>query len=355
MRALEAHAVKRANVEGSAAFAVFAPRRGLSAVVGAQVAFQSIYDYVDTLAEQHSACPIVNARHLHHALLAALDHGPQPDYYACHPHADDGGYLETSVHACRRCLRALPSYPHMLQVACRMTRRIVNYQSLNLTEPQGGQDALARWAASATPDGTCLRWWETAASAGSSLGMFALISAAGGERFTLAEANAIERVYWPWVGALHSLLDSVSDEAEDAAASQRSLLDYYSSPQEAAGRLRMLTVEAVRHMDALPNANQHLVILAGMTGSYLSRPPATERGRLIRRAVLETVGGLVKPTIVIFRAREAIGRLGRGESAGAVGRGMGRRGATDPRRRDRSSGLRAGVGYADDRKESNIR
>jgi tetraprenyl-beta-curcumene synthase len=308
--ALHAQQIKRPNVEGSAAFGAFAPHARRNAVVRAQVAFQSIYDYVDTLAEQQSQRPIANAHQLHRALLAALQQDlPQPDYYAHQDLRDDGGYLEGIVQACRAGLATLPSYASISAVVRRIATRIVCYQSLNLNESQGGQQALARWASRATPDGTGLKWWETAASAGSSLGVFALITAAARPDVSSEHAIAIERAYWPWVGALHSLLDSVTDEAEDANAAHRNLLDYYGSPEEAARRLKLLAVEAQRRTSRLPNAHQHTVILAGMAGSYLSIPPASERGRLVARAVLDTIGGLAVPTLLIFRARRAAGDL----------------------------------------------
>src|ERR1700682_308844 len=55
--ALDVQQTKRGNIEGSAAFAAFAARAHRPAVVRAQLAFQAIYDYVDTLAEQPHTYP----------------------------------------------------------------------------------------------------------------------------------------------------------------------------------------------------------------------------------------------------------------------------------------------------------
>lgn len=309
--ALEAQRVKRGNIEGAAAFAAFAPRRYRDFTIRAQVAFQSIYDYVDTLAEQPSADPILNGKQLHQALLVALDRDvPHPDYYAHHPQRDDNGYLREIVDACRFTVGALPSYHSIAPAARDLIARIVVYQSLNLSEPQGGHAELEQWALEATPPGTGLRWWETAASAGSSLGVFALITAAAQPVLPLADTTAIVQSYWPWVGVLHSLLDSVIDQAEDTVANQRSLLDYYTSPQETASRLKLLTIEAMRHIATLPNSRQHAIVLAAMVSYYLSAPEASSpAAQDITDGVLETIGDLAKPTMLIFDARRRAGRI----------------------------------------------
>jgi tetraprenyl-beta-curcumene synthase len=309
--ALEAQRTKQGNIEGAAAFAAFAPRRYRNLTIRAQVAFQSIYDYVDTLAEQPNTNPTLNGEQLHQALLVALDNDARhPDYYAQHPQREDNGYLQEIVDACRFAVGALPTYPSIAPTARRLTERIVVYQSLNLSESQGGHNALERWALKATPPGTELRWWETAAAAGSSLGVFALIATAAQPALPPAiDAAAITHAYWPWAGALHSLLDSLVDQSEDTAADQHCLLDYYASPSEAASRLKLLAVEAMRLTTTLPNSRQHAIVLAAMVSHYLSgcrvSSPAVQ---LIADGVLETMGSLAKATMLIFNARRCARR-----------------------------------------------
>ncbi len=318
--ALEARRIKRGNIEGSAAFSAFAPATSRRAAVRAQVAFQSAYDYVDTLSEQPNDTPILNSRQLHEALLMAISRGaPQPDYYARCARVSDGGYLEEIVGACRSALDALPSAASIADPAHRVAERIVAYQSLNLSEPQGGHRHLETWALQETPQGTGLRWWETAASAGSSLGVFALIAAAARPDLPPGDAHAIENAYWPWIGALHSLLDSLADEQEDAAAGQRSLLDYYTDPPETAARLHMLARESVRAVRSLPNAHEHALILAGMASFYLTAPEASSRAaQLVSGRMIESLGPLVKPSMFVFGARRAAGRIPRLRFRGAL-------------------------------------
>jgi tetraprenyl-beta-curcumene synthase len=322
-------AAERRNLDGAAAFAAFVPPAFRLAVVRAQVAFQVAYDYVDTLAEQPSADPIRNGYHLHRALLAALDPAsPHVDYYAHHPHREDAGYLDDVVDSCRTALRLLPSYAVVAEHALRAAARIASYQSLNLNESQGDHAALARWAGAQTPSRVDLRWWETAASAGSSLGVFVLIAAAADPVVCAEEAAAVERAYFPWIGSLHSLLDSLVDRREDASAGQRSLLDYYSSPTEVAARMGLLAAESLRLIRALPSDRRHVLVLAAMAGHYLSAPEASLPDALpTTRSVLETMGGLAFPTMLVMNTHRAVGHIAHGFSE--VRPGVGSSGADE--------------------------
>jgi tetraprenyl-beta-curcumene synthase len=309
---------ERMNLDGAAAFAVFVPERQRAAVIRAQVAFQVAYDYVDTLAEQPSADPMRNGGQLHRALGAALDPaGPHVDYYAYHPRGDDAGYLEGIVETCRAALGVLPSYASVATFAQRAVARLMSYQSLNLNESQGDQTALERWARTQMPSGADLRWWEIAASAGSSLSIFVLIAAAASGLVRADETTAIEAAYFPWIGSLHTLLDSLVDKVEDAAAGQHSLLDYYASPEEAAARIRLIAAESLRATRMLPRGGEHVLVLAGMTSHYLSTPEASlPEALLTTRGVLGTMGGLAIPTMLVMAARRAAGRLADHGSAG---------------------------------------
>lgn len=308
--ALENLRGERLNLDGAAAFAAFAPAVRRPAVVRAQVAFQAAYDYVDTLAEQHSPDPVRNADRLHRALLAALDPAlGRVDYYAHHSCRDDAGYLEIIVETCRIALHTLPSFASVAAPARRAAARIVSYQSLNLGASRGGHRALECWARECKPPDGDLQWWEIAASAGSSLGVFVLIAVAAERSVCAEDAIAIEGAYFPWIGSLHTLLDSLVDRREDVAAGQLSLLDYYASPEEAATRIARLAVESLERTTVLPRGRQHALVLAGMASHYLSTREASQPEALpTTRGVLAAIGGLAAPTMLVMGARRAAGR-----------------------------------------------
>lgn len=295
---------KRGNIEGAAAFAAFAPARRRAQVTSATSAFQAAYNLLDILGEQPSPDPIRDGRRLHEALVYALDPLATPlDWYEHHPQREDGGYLSHLVEQCRGAFASLPS--HELVGACARAgaARIVAFQSLNLSESQGEHTGLERWASEATPPGTELRWWETAAAAGSSLGVHALIAAAAETRLEPHDVTAIDRAYFPWIGGLHSLLDNLIDKREDEAAGHRSLVEYYG-PQRAAQRMSWLAERAERAARELPHGRRHSVILAAMIANYLSTPEAQSAQLApVSEAVLATTGPLAAPTLLVFKLR----------------------------------------------------
>ncbi|HEX3519480.1 MAG TPA: DUF2600 family protein [Solirubrobacteraceae bacterium] len=311
---LRSHALegmaKRGNLEGAALFSVLAPRSRRRKAVRALLAFQTAYNYLDTLSEQPSTDPVANGRQLHQALLAALDPtAEQPDYYALHPKREDGGFLEALVDTCRSTLTTLPSYAVISPACSAAAARIVAFQSLNLTERQGGHEALERWARHQGPEEYGLDWWQTAAAEGSSLAVHALIATAANDDVRPQDAAAIEGAYFPWICSLHSLLDSLVDVAEDAQAGQRNLLSYHASTAQAALAMKALAQRATDATRDLPDALQHRVILIAMVSSYVSRPEAsTPYARAIAASVAGAVGPLLSPALGLFKVRRGLTR-----------------------------------------------
>jgi tetraprenyl-beta-curcumene synthase len=310
--ALAALREKRTNIEGASAFAAFAPRRTRAAATRALGSFQAAYNLLDMLGEQPSPDPVADGRRLHEALLYALDRDGAPrDWYAHHPHGDDGGYLAALLEECREASFGLPSYELTAPLAHAAAERIVAFQSLNLSESQGDHAALEQWAHAATPAGSGLQWWETAAAAGSSLAVYALLAAAARPDVGLGEAQALERAYFPWVGGLHSLLDNLIDKHEDEAAGHRSLLEHYG-PLGAAERMRWLTSQAREAAGTLPRSEAHTLILAAMIASYLSDPQArTPELEPVADAVIGAAGPLVAPALAVFALRRLAQRTAR--------------------------------------------
>ncbi len=302
---------KWGNVEGAAAFAVFVPRRHRRAAARAMMCLQAAYNYLDVLGEQPSSAPAANGRALHQALLVALRPGAaHADYYAHCPQREDGGYLREIVDSCRAALAELPSFDAVAPAALRAAERIVEFQSCNTGERQGDLQALERWARAATPPGSDLRWWEVAAAGGSSLCVYALIALAADPELDPRAVAAVADAYFPWIGALHSLLDNLVDTTEDRATGQHSLIGAYSSPQEAAARLRWLAERSLGAAAALPGGRGHTLLLAAMASFYLSNPEASTPQALgVTHAVLNTLDGPAAMAMVVFRARLGARRL----------------------------------------------
>jgi tetraprenyl-beta-curcumene synthase len=302
---------KRGNVEGAALFATLVPALYRARTVRALVAFQTAYNYLDALSELPSEDPVANAEQLHQALRVALQPGEaHHDYYAHNPDRDDGGYLAAILDACREAVAGLPSYDLLAHTAGESAARLVDFQALNLSEEQGGHDALERWARGALPAAGGLEWWETAAAAGSSLAVYALIAAASDPYLDGWDAREIDRAYFPWVGALHSLLDSLVDRREDREGGRPCLLNYYRSPAEEATRLADLAIRARDHIARLPSPHAHRAIMTAMCSYYLSAPECdTAEAKLITRALSRALGLQLSVAIAILRARRLAATL----------------------------------------------
>ncbi len=310
--ALEAHCDKRGNLEGATAFAAFAQPGARHAVVRALVAYQAIFDYLDNLSEQPCSDPIANGRQLNSALLAAVAPDEPPiDYYAHRQHDGDGGYLAALIATCHTALTALPSFAAIAELLQRATERVVVYQSLNHGDSDGRHDAFERWARETSKPYARLRWWEVGAASGSTLDLFALIAAAADPALEPDDAERLRTAYFPWVGALHSLLDSLADCEEDTVTGKRGLIDYYSSPAEAADRIATIATEAMHRTKASPEGRKHALILAAMTSFYLCdlSMSSSPYARLTAPTVLDAMGGLARPTMLIVSARRSASRM----------------------------------------------
>jgi len=305
---------KRSNMEGAAAFATFVPAEHRLAVVRATVAFQSLYNHLDMLGEQPRSDAIATSRLLHSTLLRALrldEESGEADLGALS--ADDGGYLLRMVEETREAVADLPCYRAVEAAALRAARRVTTFQTFNCGQTQGDHVALSRWAAGEGSRETGLLWWETAGSGGSSLGVHVMLAAAGsseiattgGEDAVAGLLDAIESAYFPWIGALHSMLDQVIDFDEDDLTGQANLARYYDSPAEAADRMALLASKSVEQARALSHLGlgvRHELIVIAMSCLYLSASRGDEVSRAVRDAVLAELGPLSRPAIAIFRA-----------------------------------------------------
>jgi tetraprenyl-beta-curcumene synthase len=308
--ALEALERKRNNIEGAAAFGAIVPRASRPFVVRALVACQTMCDYLDLLAEQPTRDPVANGYRLHEALVVATAREePHRDYYGHHSHGEDGGYLRGLVDGARLALSALPSIALTWAPMGRAAERVAVYQSFNHGDARGSYRPFERWAAQSAAVGDAdLHPWEMAAGSGSTLALLALIASAADPLLRESDAQAIENAYFPWIGSLHSLLDSLVDHDEDLALQGRALVDYYASPMHAATRMRAIAGEALRRAAALPGGRRHALILAAMTSFYICevRRSASPHAQLVGPSVLEVFGSMAAPTMAVLGARRSL-------------------------------------------------
>ncbi len=308
---------KRGNMEGAAAFATFVPSRARASAIRALVAFQAIYNYADLLAEQPVEDPVGNARNVHQALLLALDPSGESSTHDSHPAGErvDRDFLAEMIAACETASWQLPSYGTVAPAVCRAAERIVAFQSLSL----GREGELQSWAEGQGPTSAGFAWWEVAAAAGSSLPVHALLAAAASPTLTAQNVAMIETAYFPCIGALHSLLDSLVDEQEDAAAGQLCLLDCYPSRWEAEAALRQLVTGSLQAAQELPGSANHSLLVTAMACSYLAAPEAPPSDDDVARRVRASLGPLARPMLLVFRLHRLAGGVGSRRASSAVG------------------------------------
>jgi len=99
----------------------------------------------------------------------------------------------------------------------------------------------------------------------------------------------------------------VVDQRIDQLDAQRSLIDYYGSPQIVAERLRSIAVEATRRTGSLIDAEDHALILAAMAAFFYSAPqPAGSEAKLAMQAVLDAVGAWATLPLFFLKVRRAL-------------------------------------------------
>lgn len=317
--ALRAHALakladERGSAEGAAAFAILAAPARRRAVARACVAFEVLYDYLDALTEDHPT--LANNRQLHRAVVDAVDlQAPIGcDYYRHHPQRDDGGYLRALVTACRAELARLPGRAAVADQLARAASRAAEAQSLNHAGMRGEHGELAAWARVNGAAAHGLRWFEYAAGAGSPLGLLALIAAGSRPQVTDAQARAVAAAYFPPVGTLNWLLESVVDRADDDASGNHSYVAHYGSTDEAVARMVALTRRSADELARLPHGSRHLLLLAGMVAlSFQHRAAAHEQRDVTAAAVFAAVGPAIGPFRAMLSLRHGVARLPRDE------------------------------------------
>lgn len=305
--ALLTHREEHMNAEGAAIFATLAPWRRTPVLVRTLVAYQVLFDYLDTLTEGPEPSQ-ADARQLHCALTDALEPaGGVADWYALHPEDDDGGYVAALVSACRVGARKLPAFQQISDTAKSAAVRSGEVQALN-HDPQGRARSLAAWAAVHADRAGELLWWEFAASASSSLAVHALLGMASNHGTTGTQASSAERTYCVMLGALNTLLESLVDLPKDARTGDHSFAAYYVGADHATARIAMIATDAQHLARALPRGERHALILAGMASFYLSAPEAwLPHARLAAERTLLALGWPTPALVRLLRLRRAIG------------------------------------------------
>ncbi|HEY6781317.1 MAG TPA: DUF2600 family protein [Thermoleophilaceae bacterium] len=306
MHALETLHAEHMNSEGAALFAVLTPPRWRVQVARVLVAYQTLYDYLDTLTELPPADQPASCVQLHRALTDALTPvGPVSDWYGLHPTREDS-YLSALVGTCRAGLASLPSYSVVAPAALDSARRAIEVQTLNHRPPSHRSSGLRAWGERAVNDDRRLTWWEHAAGACSTLDLHMLLALAGEPGLMRTDICPTIR-HGTALSALNTILESLVDLPADRRSGDHSYISYYGSPYETAERLRILTGETIERARLLRRPAHHLAIAQAMSSMYLSRVEArTAEARPAAQTVRKTLPSPTHGLIAVQRMVRAV-------------------------------------------------
>lgn len=318
-QALATLRAERGNAEGAAMFAVLAPPDSAVPLVRALVAYQVMYDYLDTVTESPVPNHADDCEQLHRAVIDALDpQGSTADWYALHPQRDDGGYVAAQVAACRAACATLPSYRHVATHLRASAHRSSMVQTLSHCAPQPRSRSLRRLGVQLTTLDPSLSWWEHAAGASSTLDVHTLLALAANPSTQASDSVAV-LPYLTSLCALNTLLESLVDLPADRRSGDHSYIGHYSDAFHAAARLRFLAAHSAQLAGNLALRASHLAVMKAMVTFYLSQPEAwTSEGRPIARATLAVLGPAVPTMLILHRLRRRVHWLYRSPSARAI-------------------------------------
>jgi tetraprenyl-beta-curcumene synthase len=236
------------------------------------VSYQTLADYLDNLCDRSTGSDPRVFRALHRSMIDTLRlASATSDYYGeAEGTSKDGGYVASLVSTCQAQLHALAQYPRVQSAAVQLASLYADLQVLKHGPHEGREHELRAWWEHAGHLAPHLRWYEFAAAAGSTLGLFHLFSVASSPRFDPSAADASLSSYFAWICPLHILLDYLVDREEDELGGDLNFVSYYRDEDDAFERFRFLIEGASRSLAGRPEAEFHRMIVDGLLGLYLS-------------------------------------------------------------------------------------
>jgi tetraprenyl-beta-curcumene synthase len=301
--ALSALAAKRPHIDGAVLFSSI-PHLRNPTLLRLLVAYEVIWDFLDSVNERSANAGVENGLQLHEALVDALDPArPMSDYYRHSPWQDDGGYLRALVATCRESCARLPSYRRVQHVVRREAGRGRVCAINHLPDPLVRDAALENWVAQEFPSEHEAWWFELTAAASTDLTIFALLALASEPSCSVHQIELLAQAYFPWASGLAALLDSYVDQAEDAANGDHCYVGHYATLEQGAQRICMFIRRCLREIGSLHDAERHALIVTSMFAMYLSKSSAlTPTMRDTTKRIVHSGGSLTRVLHPILKA-----------------------------------------------------
>jgi tetraprenyl-beta-curcumene synthase len=270
--ALQSITAKAYHVAGGCILATFLPPQKAHSYVEIVAPLESIYDYLDNLCDRHAEVSAEAYPVLHQAIADALDpYAPVRDYYARGPNGHDSGYLVWLVTRVQQSLRELDGHEELLPYFREAAALYSEMQTYKHFPPGERERACREWFERRRDHRYAeLEWYEFACAAGSQFQVYAPLF----ELFAQREASIglTYDAYFPAAAALHVLLDSFIDQAEDREHGELNFAVAYGDSARMRERVAFLMQKAMKGFVALPDARRHRFVLRVMALFYLTHP-----------------------------------------------------------------------------------
>jgi tetraprenyl-beta-curcumene synthase len=269
---------KAYHVAGGCILATFLPQRAARQYVEIIAPLESIYDYLDNLCDRHPDVDVAAYPILHRAIADALNpDAPPRDYYELGPSGSDNGYLTRLVTRTQRSLRRIEGHERLLPLFAEAASLYAQMQTFKHLPAADRDGACIAWFRERYDDRFAeLQWYEFACAAGSQFQVYAPLYellAGRGDAVTVAYD-----AYFPSIAALHVLLDSFIDQAEDREHGELNFAQCYASPAALRERVAFLASMGKRGFARLPDPEHHRFVLRVMALFYLTHPKVYEQG-----------------------------------------------------------------------------
>ncbi len=290
---------KTFHCEGGALFGLLADTSYRTAVEFI-VAYQTLCDYLDNLCDRGTSQDPEDFLALHESVLQALSPGaPITAYYRHRREREDGGYIAQLVKTCQNVLTQRPSDRGGNDALLELARLYIDLQVHKHVRRQDRLPRLQAWFAQHEKKIPPMAWYEFAACAGSTLGIFCIVSTLFQPATTDRLVEDLKRAYFPWVQGLHILLDYLIDQEEDRQAADLNFCAFYPDRESLLKRLSFFYREAQASVAHLPNARFHRLVNQGLLSIYLADEKVPLQKELFNTAKkLLKLGGL--PSLFFF-------------------------------------------------------
>ncbi|MFC2947116.1 tetraprenyl-beta-curcumene synthase family protein [Virgibacillus sediminis] len=271
-QALSSMEAKRFHCQGGAVYSLLAGAKHVEAVRFI-VAYQTISDYLDNLCDRSTSMNPEDFCLLHEAMSDALKPGTKTkNYYLLREEQDDGGYLAELVRTCQESLGMLDNYQMVEGHLLELQGLYADLQVHKHVRKEERMPRLTSWYKGYEAKFPDLDWHEFAASAGSTLGIFCLISYGLSGNLNETMAKDIIHGYFPYIQGIHILLDYFIDQQEDQEEGDLNFCNYYENYSRMRERFLYFIQQAEDRGRRLPDPGFHQMVVEGLVGLYLGDP-----------------------------------------------------------------------------------